>query len=127
MSIQARPRLTLLRPHKTRAIRSDAGSCALETIAAEFALLAQRRARIARQVDLLDRQLAAAEASLTQVTDRMARLASRMECGDPALREAAAPPPPPPPPPPPVVSSRLRLAARPSSGLVRRRLGPFTA
>jgi uncharacterized coiled-coil protein SlyX len=114
----------LLRPHKTRAIRADAGAGSMETLAAEFALLAQRRARIARQVDLLDRQLTAAEAGLNKVTDRMTCLASRMEAIDPALRAALAKPPPPPPSPPPPKPSitRYRLAPR-----FARRRGPLTA
>jgi uncharacterized coiled-coil protein SlyX len=123
MSQSMRPRLTLLRPHKTRAIRADSGAGSLETIAAEFALLAQRRARIARQVDLLDRQLSAAEAGLHHVSDRMTRLATRMEAIDPELRTPLAEPPPPPPPPPPLPSiARFRLAPR-----IARRRGPLSA
>jgi uncharacterized coiled-coil protein SlyX len=67
---------------------------ALESVAAEFALLAQRRARIARQLDLLGRQLAAAQSSLDAVQSRMAMLAQRMDGIDPTLRPALPAPPP---------------------------------
>lgn len=81
-----RPRLHTARPCSLRSIRNDPGGAALESIAAEFALLAQRRARIARQVDLLRHQLTAAEAGLAAVSRRMSMLAQRMDAIDPALR-----------------------------------------
>lgn len=81
-----RPRLHTARPCSLRIIRNDPGGAALESIAAEFALLAQRRARIARQVDLLRHQLTAAEAGLAAVSRRMGMLAQRMDAIDPALR-----------------------------------------
>jgi hypothetical protein len=82
------------RPSVTRTSRHDPRGAALESVAAEFALLAQRRARIARQLDLLGRQLEAAQSSLDAVQGRMAMLAHRMDGIDPSLRPASivAPP-----------------------------------
>ncbi len=59
-------------------------------MATEFALLAQRRTRLARQVDLLTHRLAAANASLQQVQARMGMLALHMDHMEPALRPGAA-------------------------------------
>jgi hypothetical protein len=69
----------------TRTSRRDPRGAKLESIAAEFALMAQRRARIARQIDLLGRQLDAAAASLCGVQSRMGLLAQRMHQIDPDL------------------------------------------
>jgi uncharacterized coiled-coil protein SlyX len=94
-----KPRLLSARPSVTRTSRHDPRGVALESVAAEFALLAQRRARIARQLDLLGRQLAAAQSSLDAVQSRMAMLAQRMDGIDPTLRPALPAPPPAPDPP----------------------------
>ena len=45
-----KPRLLSMRPSVTRTSRHDPRGAALESVAAEFALLAQRRARLARQL-----------------------------------------------------------------------------
>jgi hypothetical protein len=141
------------RPTVTRTSRHDPHGAALESVAAEFALLAQRRARTARQLDLLGRQLNAAQVSLDAVQARMAMLACRMDGIDPALRppphvpvpqaapagqsqpppvgrQAYAPPPPyyqparaETPPAQPYKASRLIAAPRPQRQLARRR--PF--
>jgi len=126
MRVMPQLRLDRLRPAKLRGLRNDPGGAAIEGVAAEFALLAQRRARIARQVDLLDRQLQTAEVGLAQVTQRMGMLARRIDLLDPDLRapapagqapSLAAPPPgwpspyPPPAPPQAPAHAAPRLAA----------------
>jgi len=87
-----KPRLLSMRPSVTRTSRHDPRGAALESVAAEFALLAQRRARLARQLDLLGRQLAAASVSIDAVHGRMALLAQRMDGIDPSLRPHDAAP-----------------------------------
>jgi uncharacterized coiled-coil protein SlyX len=82
-----------IRPAVARGSRHDPGATALESVAAEFALLAQRRARAARQLDLLGRQVAAAQATLDSVQGRMTLLAHRMNGIDPSLRTVAVLPP----------------------------------
>ena len=72
----------------TRTSRRDPHGAHMESMATEFALLAQRRTRLARQVDLLTHRLAAANASLQQVHARMGVLAQHMDTIDPALRPA---------------------------------------
>jgi len=79
-------RLLSARPAVTRLNRRDARGGQLESVAAEFALLAQRRARLARQLDLLRRQLDAASGAMKIVQSRMGQLAQRMDQIDPALR-----------------------------------------
>ena len=81
------------RPTVTRTSRYDPHGAALESVAAEFALLAQRRARMARQLDLLGRQICAAQTSLDAVQSRMSMLALRMDGIDPSLRPVAEPQP----------------------------------
>jgi hypothetical protein len=68
------------RPSRTaaRTARPGTGAVSLESMAAEFALLTQRQARIARQLALLGRQHAAAVATQRGVEARMAILARRM-------------------------------------------------
>ncbi len=63
---------------------------ALEALASEFALLAQRRARLERQLALLGRQAEAAAANLSRVERRMAALGPRMRlpAGDAPLPAA---------------------------------------
>ena len=92
-----KPRLSSARPCVTRTSRFDPRGAALESVAAEFSLLAQRRARAARQVDLLGRQLSAAQQGLDVIQSRMAMLVRRIDGIDPGLRGPvdAAPPPPP--------------------------------
>jgi hypothetical protein len=92
-----RPRILSARPSVTRTSRNDPRGAALESVASEFALLAQRRARIARQLDLLGRQFNAAQSSLDAVHARMAWLASRIDGIDPSLRPVLDPAPPLPP------------------------------
>ncbi|MBK1662550.1 hypothetical protein, partial [Paracraurococcus ruber] len=64
--------------HGTRLRQHGAGEAPLESVAAEFALLAQRRARVARQIELLDRQRVAAGATLRLVEARLHHLSRRM-------------------------------------------------
>jgi hypothetical protein len=79
----------------------------LESLAAEFALLTQRRAKAIHQIALLDQQRAVAATGFARLQHRIAWLVQRMDMLNPELREPAAaeppePEPPPPPPPPPV-------------------------
>lgn len=91
---------------------------ALEQVAAEFALLAQRRARAARQIDLLSRQLDAAERGHAAVERRLTQLAQRMTAMAPDVLVPAqiAPPAPPPPPPVPPTPSFAPRVARHAAG-----------
>ncbi|WP_419897207.1 hypothetical protein [Roseomonas sp. USHLN139] len=77
------------RPPGSRLVQRGARHLLLESAAAEYAMLAQRRSRLARQIELLDRQRAAAGAGFAQLSRRMAQLAHRLSL--PA--EAVAPPP----------------------------------
>jgi hypothetical protein len=86
----------------TRTSRTDTRQRRLESLAAEFALLAQRRTRAVRQIDLLDQQREAAAAGLAKLTARMGWLAQRMNAIDPDLLDPDAAVPEPEPPPPPV-------------------------
>jgi hypothetical protein len=85
-------RLISSRPAVTRLNRPFARGTKLESLAAEFALLAQRRARLAHQLDLLSRQRDAAGSSLYAVQARMAQLAQQMDQIDPGLRPPQATP-----------------------------------
>jgi len=76
----------------TRLARHDTHEFRLEAVAAEFALNAQRRARLARQIDLLDRQRQGAMNSLAQVEARMAILQRRMRGAEEAPPPEPAPP-----------------------------------
>jgi hypothetical protein len=96
-----KPKALSARRCVTRTSRHDPRGAQMEGMATEFALLAQRRTRLARQVDLLAHRLAAAHASLRQVQARMATLAQHIDHVDPALRPAAVPPLPVPPSAPP--------------------------
>lgn len=80
-----RQKLLSGRPVVTRTSRFDPHGAKLESVAAEFALLAQRRARTARQIDMLARQLDAASGGLEVVQSRMVMLAQRMQQIDPDL------------------------------------------
>ena len=134
-----KPRLLSSRPAVTRTSRHDPRGVALESVAAEFALLAQRRSRLARQLDLLGRQLAAASTSMDAVQGRMAQLAQRIDGIDPDLRPLnPAPPPAPAPEPvrsiprPPGLARAYQLAQqkqadlRPQQVLVPRNLRPMS-
>ncbi len=72
----ARPRSSLAtsRPRPRR----QGTETALEGAATEFALLAQRRSRLSRQLDLLRRQHDAAAMTMAQVMSRMAVLSERI-------------------------------------------------
>jgi hypothetical protein len=79
-----------LRAPGTRLGRRNSGPQRLESVAAEFAMLAQRRARLMRQIDLLDRQRRAADDSFAILDRRMVQLSRMM-----AVADAAAPAAPP--------------------------------
>jgi hypothetical protein len=70
----------------TRTARADTRQRRMESLAAEFALLAQRRGRVVHQIDLLDQQREAAAAGLARMLARMAWLTQRMDALDPDLR-----------------------------------------
>lgn len=80
---------------------------ALEGSAAEFALLTQRRSRLRRQLDLLERQRGAAEGVMSQVEARLALLARRMAVLMPDAPDLP-PEPPPAPAPAPAAAPRRR-------------------
>ncbi len=97
----------------TRVARADTRQRQLESLAAEFALLAQRRARTVHQLDLLDQQRAAAGRSFAKLQARLAWLVEQMDAIDPDLRptlEMPAPVPEPVPPPPPQRTTRYAPA-----------------
>jgi hypothetical protein len=97
----------------------------LEGISAEFALLAQRRARLIRQLELLARQAEAAEGNLGRVARRMAWLSARMvaDCGPPQVPEPAPPPQPPPARTALATPAAARPAIRPAAAPATRRRG----
>jgi hypothetical protein len=66
-------------PRRGRPAHGGQERHALEAIASEFALLAQRRARLERQLALLGRQAEAAAGNLARVERRMAALGPRMQ------------------------------------------------
>ena len=105
------PGTRVLRPHA----RAGQG---LEALAAEFALLAQRRARMLRQVELLERQLGAAGTAFHQIEARMSVLGRRIGRLEAGFTPPSPPPPPPPEPEPELVrpSPRARFVARPRAG-----------
>lgn len=76
----------------TRLARHDTHEFRLEAVAAEFALNAQRRARLTRQIELLERQRAGAMSSLAQVEARMVVLQRRMRGAEDAPAVAAPAP-----------------------------------
>jgi phage shock protein A len=85
MSPPRQPRtLRSLPPRGSRLRRQVAATAKLEGVAAEFALLAQRRARLHRQIELLERQLRAAGGTLSQVEARMHHLSAHMHITDDA-------------------------------------------
>ncbi|WP_040613115.1 hypothetical protein, partial [Teichococcus cervicalis] len=58
------------RPPGSRLVRHGARPLLLESAAAEYAMLAQRRSRLARQIELLDRQREAAGLGFAQLSRR---------------------------------------------------------
>jgi hypothetical protein len=82
------PRLANRTP-RTRAVRSNMGQPRLESMAAEFALLAQRRSRAVHQLETLDQQRAAAAFSFAKLERRIAWLVRHMDMIAPELRDPA--------------------------------------
>ncbi len=83
------PRLSN-RTARSRAVRGNTGQPRLESLAAEFALLAQRRSRAIQQIAILDQQRSAAAASFAKLEKRIAWLMQRMDEVNPTLRDPAA-------------------------------------
>lgn len=99
-----RPAAPRQRPPGTRLSARGAGPQRLESAAAEYAMLAQRRARLLRQIDLLERQRHSADAGFQALEQRMATLSRQMMAppappGQP-LAQPGMPAPPPVAPPP---------------------------
>jgi len=94
------PRL-IARSPGTRTSRVDTRQRQLESLAAEFAMLAQRRARLTHQIELLEQQRTAAAGTFCKLQSRMGWLAQRIAALDPVLYDNApeivAPQPDPPP------------------------------
>jgi hypothetical protein len=88
---------------RSRAVRGNLHQPRLESLAAEFALLTQRRARAIHQLALLDQQRDAAATGFARLQQRIAWLVARMDDLNPELRDPSVlePPEPAPPPPPP--------------------------
>ncbi len=107
---------TAHRAPRTRVIRSTGHQPRLESLAAEFALLVQRRTRAMHQLALLDQQYLSAERAIGKLQSRIAWLMQRMDALHPELRDpdnaAEAPEPVPPPPAAPVVNQRLAAMGR---------------
>ncbi len=105
------PIRSALAARSTRLRRPGETPAPLESLAAEFALLAQRRGRVRRQMALLDRQREAADTTLRQVEHRLAALSRRMQPELAPPREASQarhlPLAPSPLPPPPLASPTL--------------------
>ncbi len=80
------PRLANCTP-RTRAVRSNMGQPRLESMAAEFALLAQRRSRAVHQLETLEQQRAAAAFSFAKLERRIAWLVRHMDMIAPELRD----------------------------------------
>ena len=96
----------------TRTSRKDTRQRQLESLAAEFALLAQRRARQSHQIELLEQKLQAATSSFAKVQRRLSWLMEQMDALDPSLRPGLEAPPEPiqPPAPGPAVARTGRTA-----------------
>ena len=77
-----RTRLHASPVRRGRMVAHARSGATLESAAAEFALLAQRRARLQRQIELLTRQSDAAVANMRRVELRMQMLSARM-CVEP--------------------------------------------
>ncbi len=89
------------RAARTRVVRTNMGQPRLESLAAEFALLAQRRSRAVHQLETLDQQRAAAVFSFAKLERRIAWLVRHMDMIAPELRDPAILSEPEPEPPPP--------------------------
>lgn len=94
----------------TRTSRKDTRQRQIESLAAEFALLAQRRARQSHQVELLEQQLLAARRSFARLQRRLSWLVEQMDALDPSLRPGLEAPPEPVQPPAPAVARTGRTA-----------------
>jgi hypothetical protein len=86
------PRLANRTP-RTRAVRGNTGDPRLESLAAEFALLAQRRSRAVHQIETLDQQRATAALGFARLQKRITWLMERMNAlsADPADPAALEP------------------------------------
>jgi hypothetical protein len=84
------PRLANRTP-RPRAVRGNSGDPRLESLAAEFALLAQRRSRAVHELQVLDQQRATAAAGFARLQRRMAWLVDRMDRLSPDLRDTPQP------------------------------------
>jgi hypothetical protein len=82
------PRLANRSP-RSRAVRTNMGQPKLESLAAEFALLAQRRSRAVHQLETLDQQRAAAAFTFAKLERRIAWLVRHMDELAPELRDPA--------------------------------------
>lgn len=71
---------------RTRPVRANMGQPRLESLAAEFALLVQRRSRAIHELDLLDRQRANAAAILLKLQSRISYIMAQMDAIGPDLR-----------------------------------------
>lgn len=100
------------RPPGTRTSRKDTRQRQIESLAAEFALLAQRRARQSHQIELLEQQLRAATSSFAKLQRRLSWLVEQIDALDPSLRPGLEAPPEPiqPPAPAPAVARTGRTA-----------------
>ena len=104
----------------TRSARGDTRQRRIESLAGEFALLAQRRARVVHQIDLLEQQIEAAASNFAKLQSRMAWLTQRIHALDPTLHEPEPEPEPEPAPPPvqqaskPLFRASLSPSARPA-------------
>ena len=78
------------RPPRSRVVRGNLHQPRLESLAAEFALLTQRRARSIQQIALLDQQRAAAASGFARLQQRIAWLMQRMDRLGPEPREPEA-------------------------------------
>ena len=98
----------------TRTSSKDTRQRQIESLAAEFALLAQRRARQSHQIELLEQQLQAATSSFAKLQRRLSWLLEQIDALDPSLRPGLEAPPepiqPPAPAPAPAASRTGRTA-----------------
>ena len=83
------PRLSN-RSARSRAVRGNMGEPRLESLAAEFALLTQRRSRAIHQIEILDLQRTTAAVGFAKLQKRIAWLMQRMDMLTPDLRDPAA-------------------------------------
>lgn len=95
----------------TRTSSRDTRQRQIESLAAEFALLAQRRARQSHQIELLEQQLKAATSSFAKLQHRLSWLVEQIDALDPSLRPGLEARPEPIQPPAPAASRTGRTAA----------------